>query len=229
MDTLGRTMTGAAQIPEPALREAAADARFLLGRGYPRQRALDLVGDRHGLNARDRQLLRRGALDPALAQARRAKMLPLAALASQAVALDGHNQIITLEAALKGEPLVLADDGAVRDIQGLGPRHAPGPHSERAARLLLAALAEAAWVLILLDAPLSKSGELAARLRVIMAELGLAGQAQAVPAPERQLLAHPGPVASSDGALIDAVARPVDLAGQVIQAMRPAPPLLNLS
>ncbi len=153
---------------------------------------------------------------PAAARARARRRLALAALAGRVVGVDGHNLLITLETALRGERLLLADDGWVRDTARLGRHHAPGPVTWRAAALLVSSLAGAgaAGALILLDAPLPRSGELAAGLRDLLARAGLPGEARAVAVPERELVVHPGPVASGDSALIDRVALPVDLAGK---------------
>lgn len=186
------------------------------------------MGDRHGLDAQARQLLRRGVFAPAVARARRARLLTLADVAGREVAVDGHNALITLESALRGAPLVLGDDGVVRDTAGAGANHRPTAATLRAARLLLVALRPAASVTLLLDAPISQSGELAARLRALLAELGVSGQARAVPVPERELATHQGPVATSDSQLLDAVAQPLDLAGAVIMTMNPAPALARL-
>lgn len=213
---------------EAAFLQAAQDYRFLLGRGYPRAGALALVGDRHGLDAQSRQLLRRGVFAPETARARRARLLTLGDAAGQDVAVDGHNVLITLESALKGLPLVLGDDGVIRDTAGAGANHRPGQTTLAAARLLLAALRPAASVTLLLDAPLSQSGELAAQLRQLLDEAGLAGQARAVPVPERELATHQGPVATSDSQLLDTVASPLDLAGAIIMTMNPAPMLARL-
>lgn len=210
------------------LSRAAEELRYLLGRGYPRQRCLDLVGDRHALTAQERHLLRRGVVAPELAMSRRGRLLPLAALAGREVALDGHNQLITLETALAGGVVLLADDGVVRDIAGRGRGYAPGPHTEAAAGLLLKALAPASGVTIYLDAPLSRSGELAARLRVMLAGAGLAGQALAVPVPERHLLTHAGPASTSDGPLLDQLLEPLDVAGAIIQQLLPPERLVRL-
>ncbi|MFH1057400.1 MAG: DUF5616 domain-containing protein, partial [Pseudomonadota bacterium] len=159
---------------------------------------------------------------------RRGRLLGLADLAGSAVAVDGHNLLITLETALGGGRLLWCDDGVVRDIARLGRRHRPGPLTLRAAGLLLAALAPAARVDVYLDAALAKSGELAAQLRAMLAERGLAGDAAALPVPERALLAHAGPVASGDSELIDQVTAPVDLAGLIIRGMDPRPVLESL-
>ena len=213
-----------------ALREADRDLRYLLSRGYPRELGLKLTGDRWGLDAPARQVLRRGAFAPEEAAARRERLRPLAAAAGQAVGLDGHNVLITLESALTGALLVAADDGVIRDIGQRGRRFGPGPDTERAAGLMIDALvrAGASQALILLDAPLSRSGQLAARLREMLAAAGLAGAARAVAAPDRELAGFPGLVASGDSALIDAAARPLDLAGEIIRAMDPRPALTSL-
>ncbi|RLA79768.1 MAG: DUF434 domain-containing protein, partial [Deltaproteobacteria bacterium] len=102
-----------------ALFQAAEDLRWLLGRGYPRDPALTLVGNRYGLEAKWREVLKRGVLPPEVASRRRSKLLPPEALEGEEVALDGHNVLITLRSALRGETVLLADDGLVRDTAGL--------------------------------------------------------------------------------------------------------------
>ena len=215
------------QPPGGGLAAAAKELRYLLGRGYPREKVLTLVGDRHRLVADERELLRRGVFAPQTAARRKAGRLGLNSLGGLSVAVDGHNQIITLEAALRGARLVLADDGWVRDVSRLGRNHKPDRTTRRAARLMLSSLAAAGArnALIWLDAPLPRSGELAAWLRDEMNGMGLAGGARALPVPEKELIGHPGPVASSDGAVIDKVDAPLDLAGEIVMRMDPAPKL----
>lgn len=210
--------------------EAARDLRYLLARGYPRELGLKVCGDRWGLAASARQVLRRGAFAPDEAAARRARLLPLGAAKGQAVGVDGHNLLITLESALSGAVLVAADDGVIRDIGQRGRHYGPGPDTQRAAGLMINALAQAgaAEVLILLDAPLSKSGELAAGLRARLAEAGLPGVARAVSGPDRELAAFDGVTASGDRAVLDAAAKPLDLAGAIIRGLEPAPQLTSL-
>jgi hypothetical protein len=113
--TIGnKYMTGALDLN--LLRQAATDFRYLLARGYPRGAALTLVGNRYHLDHTARQLLHRGGFAPEIAAARRAKLRRLADLPGMPLALDGHNVLITLECALKGLPLVAADDGFIRDV-----------------------------------------------------------------------------------------------------------------
>lgn len=213
-----------------SLIQAAADARFLLSRDYPRERVLRVVGDRWDLDSDGRHLLRRGVFAPREAEARRSRLLALQDCRGKKVGIDGHNVLITLETALGGGQLIQGDDGVVRDIAGRGSNYRMGAGTRKAADLMIKALlkAKADSVQMYLDAPMSKSGELAALLRDMIHQAGLAGDAHAVAVPERQLQEHLGPVASSDSILIDQVAEPIDLAGLIIRGLKPAPAMETL-
>ncbi|MFA5110267.1 MAG: DUF434 domain-containing protein [Desulfobaccales bacterium] len=201
---------------------AAADFRFLLARGYPRQAALGLVGNRYQLDHTARQLLHRGVFAPAVAAARRAKLRRLADLPGQPLGVDGHNVLITLECAVRGLPLVAADDGWIRDVGQVSRAFQVSDATDRVLLLLADYLAggQVGPVQVFYDAPLSLSGELARRTQEVWATRGLNVSARAVPVPERELAGFPGAVASSDTAVIEAHAPVVDLAGEIIRQHR---------
>jgi hypothetical protein len=203
---------------DSALRQAAQDFRYLLDRGYPREASLNLVGNRYGLDRKARQILHRGVFAPAVARERRAKLRKLSELTGVPLALDGHNVLITLECAFRGLPVVWADDGYFRDIAELSRAFRFSPESERALALLAAFLKahQPGPVVVLYDAPLSKSGELARRTREVLATWGIAAEVRALPVPEKELLVFSGAVATSDTHLIDARQDLVDLAGEII-------------
>jgi hypothetical protein len=209
----------------PHLQDAALDFRFLLARGYPRQAALGLVGNRYGLDEIGRRLLHRGVFAPEVAAARRGKLRRLSDLPGHPLALDGHNVLITLECAARGLPLAAADDGWVRDVGEVSRAFRPSPATDRVLTLLAGYLADrgAGPVDIFYDSPLSRSGELARRTREIFTSRGLTVRAAAVPVPERELAAFPGAIATSDTALIDAGQILVDLAGEIIRRQREWP------
>jgi hypothetical protein len=213
----------------PNLADAAADFRFLLARGYPRKNALDLVGNRYGLDEIGRRLLHRGVFAPELARARRAKLRLLRDVPGRALALDGHNVLITLECAGRGLPLVAADDGFIRDVGEVSGAFKVSPATDRVLALVADYLADHTDgpVEVFYDAPLSLSGELSRRTREIFASRNLSVQAAAVPVPERLLSGFAGAIATSDTALIDAHATVVDLAGEIIRR-RPAWRLIDL-
>ena len=77
--------------------------------------------------------------------------------------IDGFNVLIPLEVALTGGPVILAEDGSVRDLAGLSGTWRPIPATEQALSLVAQTLAAAplAEAHILLDEPVSNSGKLA--------------------------------------------------------------------
>jgi hypothetical protein len=203
----------------PHLPAAAADFRYLLARGYPRQAALALVGNRYGLDEIARRLLHRGVFAPEVAAARRAKLRLLREVPDLPLALDGHNVLITLECAARRLPLVAADDGWVRDVGEISRAFTISEATDRSLTLMAAYLADHVNgpLQVFYDAPLSLSGELARRTREIFASLLRDVRAAAVPVPERELAVFPGAIATSDTALIDAHETVVDLAGEIIR------------
>jgi hypothetical protein len=199
--------------------EAAEDLRFLLNRGYPKDASLQLVGNRYNLNRNGRHLLRRGVFPHAPVEERRNKQVSQKELKGTGLAIDGHNCIITLESALKGKPILLADDGFIRDISGVSGGYRQTKETHEALTLIMDLLAKAGprEVLFLFDAPISGSGNLAARIRGLMRERGIQGAASAVKVPERIMAGYEGIIASSDTAVIDQAEQVFDLAGYLIQ------------
>ena len=200
------------------LREAAEDLRLLLDRGYPKDASLQLVGNRYNLDLDGRHLLRRGVFPPARAGERNAKQVSVAELKGNGLAIDGHNCIITLESALKGKTVLLADDGFIRDISGVSGGYKETKETKEALEMIIGLLAETApaETNFLLDAPISGSGELAARIRGMMHERDIQGDASAVKVPETIMATYEGIIASSDTAVIDQAERVFDLAGYLI-------------
>jgi hypothetical protein len=202
----------------PDLWMADDDFRFLLNRGYPRDASLELIGNRYSLDRDHRHLLRRGVFAPSVAEERKNKKIALKGLRGKAVAIDGYNCLITLESALKGKTVLLADDAFIRDISGVSGTYRESPVTSQALGLIMDLLLSAvpSEVLFLLDAPISGSGKLAARIRGLMQERGLSGDAQAVKVPERVMVEYQGIIATSDTALIDQSEQVFDLAGHLI-------------
>jgi len=201
-----------------SLQKAAQDLRYLLNRGYPRKVTLEHVGNRYGLTFDERHLLHRGVFSNADSQMRRKKRISIRGIRDKDLAIDGHNVLITIEAALSGRPLVLADDGFIRDISGLSRSFTKSKITEAATQLLLTTLKKwkARNTLFLFDAPISMSGKLAEEIRDRLNQANLPGDAMAVKVPEKILIGFPGMVATSDTAIIDRSKRVLDLAGYII-------------
>ena len=206
-------------IYSDSLRKGAEDFRYLLGRKYPRRKSLDLVGNRYDLKKAERELLHRGVFAEEEALRRREKAVTPEDIHGVHLAVDGHNVLITVEAGLSDKPLVVADDGFVRDISGVSSAYRMGTVTIRAIDLIMEFLrgAHPQKTLFFFDAPISKSGRLAAYVTERLAVMGLDGEARAVKVPEKILIGHDGVVATSDSAIIDRVEKAIDLAGEVIR------------
>lgn len=206
-------------IKNPFLREAACDFRYLLNRGYPRKASLELVGNRYRLTLDERHLLHRGVFSGEDSQRRKAKKISLRGVREQDLAIDGYNVLITLEAGFSRRPLVLGDDGFVRDISGLSGNYRKSDVTEEALHLLLLSLKQIKprQTLFLLDAPISGSGILASEIRKKMGQEAIPGDVQAIKVPEKILYEFSGVVATSDTAILDRAKRAVDLAGGLLK------------
>ncbi len=201
------------------LEKAAKDFRYLLNREYPRKASLEIVGNRYGLTFDERHLLHRGVFSDSDSEARRKKIIPIKTIENHDLAIDGHNVLITVEAGLSGRPLILADDGFIRDISGLSGSFKKTATTEKALQVIVSFFKK--WrprhILFLFDAPISKSGILAQEMRALLKKDGLPGDAQAVQVPEKTLIGFQGVVATSDTAIIDRSEKVLDLAGDIIR------------
>ena len=84
------------------LRQAVSDLSWLLGRGYAETAALELVGNRFQLTARQRAAVRRCAASDEAVADRLARQISLEDIGDRLL-IDGFNVLITLERALGGE------------------------------------------------------------------------------------------------------------------------------
>jgi hypothetical protein len=205
------------------LQKAAEDLRYLLDRGYPRKAALELVGNRYGLNYDQRHLLHRAIFSDADSESRRKKKIPIERIRGKDLVIDGYNVLITIEAALSDRPIVLGDDGFVRDISGLSGNFRKTKQTTEALELIFNLLKKAnpRQTLFLFDSPISMSGELAQEVKDRLREENLPGDAMAVKVPERIMIGFPGTIATSDTAIIDQSKKVVDLAGDVLTNLLP--------
>ena len=201
------------------LQKSADDFRFLLNRGYPRKVTLELVGNRYGLTADERHLLHRGVFSNSDSELRRKKKISIGDVRGKDLAVDGHNVIITIEAALSERPLVFGDDGFIRDISGISGSFKKTEMTEKVIQLIIRAIKKIkpSQTLFLLDAPISKSGELAETIRNYLRKENIPGDAMAVKVPEKILIGFPGVAATSDTAIIDQSKKVLDLAGHTIR------------
>lgn len=197
---------------------AAEDFRYLLNRKYPRKGSLELVGNRYGLTFDERHLLYRGVFSDMDSKVRRKKKIAIHEVRNKDLVIDGHNVVITIEAGLSDRPLILGDDGFIRDISGVSGNFKKTELTGQALQLLSAVLKriKPRQTLFLFDAPISKSGELAREVRNILKRENLKGDSIAVKVPEKMMIGFLGVIATSDTAIIDQSKKVVDLAGYIV-------------
>lgn len=213
------------------LRQAAGDLAWLLGRQYAPGAALTLVGNHYQLHARQRQALARAVAAPAVARARRQRQVAAAALVGQPVAVDGFNQLITVEVALAGGLLLRGQDGALRDLASVYGTYRTMMDTPRGLEALGTVLAarhpQAVW--LVLDAPVSNAGRLAQQMRALAATHGWPWHVELVPNADAVLRQTSAIVATSDSGILDAPVRWYDLATAVVADAVPAAWYLDLN
>ncbi len=195
------------------LRCAAAELRWLLGRGYPLESALALIGNHHQLEQRQRMALARACADPRSLEARTSSRLGPDALRDAELHVDALNLVIGLEVALAGGPLLRGDDDTLRDLAGLRGSYHIIDETRRAlqhVRTCLHALEVRAvswWV----DAPVSNSG----RLRALLLDTDASWSATLVADADRALEGRER-VVSADAVVLDRCQSWFDLGSWVV-------------
>ncbi len=208
-----------------SVREAAADLRWLLNHGYPKNASVKLVGDRHRLSKSGRQILYRGVVPDSDAGRRRSLLLGTDKLVMKRLAVDGHNVVLTVANFLIGVPVFKSDDGLLRDIGSVHGRLHEPELMNRSLDLVadyLGALRLDSLIMAF-DAPLSHSRDHAGRVRARLLEIvgnhpDKVKVVVADSADQAVKAARPDVLASSDSAVIDALGVPVfDLARYVLE------------
>jgi hypothetical protein len=187
-----------------SLLKAASDIRLLLDLGYPQKSAVGFVCDHHRLDLKARYILSRTVLAREVAERRRDKFLPCEKIEGASIVIDGYNIIIGMQSILE-KKAYLCDDGVIRDIKGAFRSFKESPNTENAVGFILEFLKERKpyHVVFLLDSQISKSGMLAKRLREMVGEAGLNGDARTSKHVDHDLKHCSEIVASSDGVIID--------------------------
>ena len=186
-----------------------------MDRGYPAASAVRFVSDHHRLTEVQRMVLQRVIIPAGIALSRMDKALSLHEIRGREIFLDGYNCIITSESLLEGFAVYLCDDGFLRDTRGFFRRYRASRRATRPIQEILGLLAGAGRAVFLLDCQISRSGELAAEIRGLMAQMGLEGDALCLRDVDRQLKCCQKIVASSDGIVIDSAPEAIDLPAEI--------------
>ncbi len=179
------------------------DLRYLLDHGYPRDSTVDFVSNHYRLPLRERHLIARCVFSKREAVEHRQKIVRAGTVRGKSLGIDGYNVIITLESILTGKQVVCCDDGFLRDLRAIFGKYRTSRATEGAIEEVLKVVAKAKprEVAVFFDKQVSKSGELAGKVRRGLRELGLKGDSRAVGGVDFRLRGF-DVVASSDRAVI---------------------------
>jgi hypothetical protein len=204
----------------PVLQVAVEELAWLLSRGYAITSALKLVGDRHELRQRQREMIARAVCSDDQRQHRQQTRIAPAAVAGQEVLIDGFNLLITVEAAFSGGLVYKGRDGALRDLSSVHGSYRSVIETDAALHAIgvtLQALhpASVTWCF---DQPVSNSGRLAQRLRDLALQQGWPWQVEVALNPDRELIARNHAIlVSSDALILDHANRWLALSELVLQ------------
>ena len=218
----------------PVLRTAVDELCWLFDRGYSARAALALVGDRHGLRARQRLAVLRSSCSQAERTSRGERRIPLTDLSGRALAIDGLNCLITIEAALGGGLLLRGRDEVMRDLASVHGSYRAVEETAPALQAMSDLLQSAApaAVKVFLDRPVSNSGKLRALMETISEARGQRWEVLLVDSPDRELRTgareHGWVIASGDGPLLDSCGPWTPLPEEVIAGLAPGAWVLDL-
>lgn len=200
------------------LEHAVLDLRYLLDRGYPRDRAVSFVGDRYRLTKKFRNLLYRCVFSSSKAVEHRRGMLEARELEAKRLCIDGYNVLITVESGIGNREVILCDDGFIRDITGVYGKYRMSTLTEKAIKLIVEALAELRIesAAIFFDSAVSFSGELSRLFGERAKEMGVALEAKTVRKGDLGVKECDGVACSSDRGIISGARELFDLAGYVL-------------
>jgi hypothetical protein len=201
------------------LRQAVDELSWLLTREYSMKAALKVVGDRYELTERQRIAISRAACSDQSRERRFATHVDFTELRGADLIIDGFNLVITVEAALSGGVLLLCRDGCLRDMSSVHGSYRSVLETDRTLDLIGASLSTVAcgsvsWVL---DRPISNSGRLAERIRVVAKQHGAPWKVETCFNPDREIIASGHVAISSDGPLLDQVGRWTNLPRRLIE------------
>ena len=207
----------------PKLRQAVADLSWLRSKGYSNRASLTLVGDRYSLRDRQRKALQRCAAGDDQVLDREQRRVAVDSLANEKIIIDGYNVILSLEAALCGGVLMIARDGALRDLAAMS-NHYRRVHATRPAIELLAEFlddSQCSNVQLLLDRPVSNSGRLRVLITETVSKRSAHWEVLLTDRTDQTLIASPDIVATADSAVLDRCNRWFNLARTLVEDQIP--------
>ncbi|AAB98940.1 TPA: DUF434 domain-containing protein [Methanocaldococcus jannaschii] len=205
-----------------SIEKAKEDFKYLINRGYKKDVALNFVANHYKLSKEDRlKIIRTTHSDKEIKLTKR-KLKKLKDFKGKTIYIDGFNVLISLEALIKGNKIVLCDDNIYRDFENVYGKYKINEYSDKAISLLLEILKHYnIKAVIYLDAQVSKSGILAKKIREKMKAFSIEGEVFCVKNCDYELK-NKEVVATSDSVIIKSenVKYVVDLIAEAIEYLK---------
>ena len=198
------------------LKDAVADMHYLLSRGYAEKSSLQLVGNKHRLNARQQQAVQGMSASLQQMELRQARQIAFDTIDQDTIIIDGFNLLIILESALSGAYVFKGLDNAYRDLSGVHGTYKRVQQTKQAL-LLVGELLKNNTVVWVFDKPVSNSGRLKTMLREISEEKGFDWEIILDNNPDKLLAESNHIVVSSDAWVLDRAERWLNLAAHSIE------------
>jgi len=203
------------------LSDAVSDLRYLLDRGYSRNSAVTFVANHYRLKLDERHFLARCVFSSAEILNHRARAVSSTKVRGKRLGVDGYNVLITVESILTGKQVVKCDDGFIRDLRAIFGKYRMSSATPRALTEILKTVSrwEPMEIVMLFDSQMSRSGELAAKVRGIFKQVGAIGDAKAVAGVDFKIREF-DVVASGDRAVIERVKAVWDLPAEILKGRK---------
>lgn len=209
------------------LLKPAQDTRSILRWGYPKFSTIRFVADHFQLSTEERQILTRVIMPPNKIISRINKKVACNGIKDRNLLLDGYNVLLSVDSLLKEEPMWFCDDGYIRDSRYYFSKAKQAEDIEEAVDVVLRFLLEAGpkSVIFLLDAQISRSGELAGFIRHKMREYEISGETKTSKLADFELKSEGANLeknvilATSDGIIIDSVQEVLDIPACLMEKM----------
>lgn len=202
------------------LKEAVIDMRFLLNRGYHRKTAADYITSRYQLNEKERAIIYRAVYSIKKSEDTLRKILKPEEIKDKVLSIDGFNNIITIENALKGNVLIKCDDGLIRDVSYTSRKFKFSENTNKALNMIFETLKiyKPSKIHFFFDKQISFSGEIASMVRLKMRDENIIGDAQTSSRNDKTIILLGEIIASSDSLIIEKAKNIFDLAGNIIKS-----------
>lgn len=200
------------------VKAAIIDLRYLLDRGYSRETALNFVSNHYCFSLAERHLLARCVFSKDESMFNRAKKVAKSQVLGKKLGIDGYNVLITVESILEGRLVARCDDCFIRDVSAVFGKYKISSLTSSAVDLIIKTIVEAkpTEVFFLFDKQVSRSGELAGKIRDKLRVSSLKGDARAVQKVDLELRKFEV-VASSDRAVIRRAKSVWDIPAEILK------------